>query len=469
MHLQANLSTLLVFAAAALALETIRDPAVNPEYASGEVHERLMKLKNGRYNARLQAGEYKSSQYQNVTEPVACVDGYANEYKCNNLDLLYFATHEDLGSATGRGSSSWGWVKDGKEYIIIAQADGAAFAEVTSDGKLDYLGRLPNTAGSQPAIWRELRVLKDLLIVGSEAVNHHVQIFDLNKILAITESEKPKTFDSVADLESLFKELPVGRTHNIVVNPALDYAVSVGAQPRNSTFASGLVFIDLADPKNPVLAGYQAEDGYVHDAQCLLYKGPDSRYEGADVCYGYNEDTLTIYDVTDKANATIISRTSYEGAAYTHQGWLLDTENQEYLLLDDEYDEYDGTGAGEAGFPVTYIWDVKDLQKPTLTGYYQGPTQGIDHNQYIKNGWSYQSNYGNGLRILDVSSIPQDPTGKGIKELAFFDVYPEDDNDEGGGSHDFVGSWSSYGLFDSGHIVINTIERGAFVVKYTGN
>ena len=51
-----------------------------------------------------------------------------------------------------------------------------------------------------------------------------------------------------------------------------------------------------------------------------MYRGPDKKYFGRDICYGYNEDTLTIYDVTNKANASIISITSYEGAAYTHQG-----------------------------------------------------------------------------------------------------------------------------------------------------
>lgn len=54
-------------------------------------------------------------------------------------------------------------------------------------------------------------------------------------------------------------------------------------------------------------------------AQCLKYKGPDTKYLGRDICYGYNEDTLTIYDVTDPANSEIISVTSYEGATYTHQ------------------------------------------------------------------------------------------------------------------------------------------------------
>ena len=50
-----------------------------------------------------------------------------------------------------------------------------------------------------------------------------------------------------------------------------------------------------------------------------MYKGPDKKYLGRDVCYSYNEDTLTIYDVTDPKNSSIISVTSYEGATYTHQ------------------------------------------------------------------------------------------------------------------------------------------------------
>lgn len=32
---------------------------------------------------------------------------------------------------------------------------------------------------------------------------------------------------------------------------------------------------------------------------------------------------------------------------------------------------------------------------------------------------------------------------------------------------EFVGSWSHYPFFKSGYILINTMERGAFVVKRT--
>jgi choice-of-anchor B domain-containing protein len=213
----------------------------------------------------------------------------------------------------------------------------------------------------------------------------------------------------------------------------------------------------------------------------LIYRGPDAAYRGREICYGYNEDTLTIYDVTDKKAPKILSITSYTGAAYTHQGSVLDPNDQRYLLLDDEYDEYDKVGPGAAGNPITYIWDISSLKAPKQTGLYRSGAKGIDHNQYVANGFAYQSNYGTGLRVLDVRSIPSDPTGKGVKEVAFFgayphmplkiatnsdsDVYPEDDNMTGGGSVEFVGSWSSYGLFKSGYILVNTMERGAFIVK----
>ena len=51
--------------------------------------------------------------------------------------------------------------------------------------------------------------------------------------------------------------------------------------------------------------------------------------------------------MTDKSAPVVVSVTPYQGAAYSHQGWLVDTTNMRYLLLDDELDEMDGTGQGE--------------------------------------------------------------------------------------------------------------------------
>jgi hypothetical protein len=96
--------------------------------------------------------------------------------------LYNFRSHASLGSKTGQGSSSWGWTSpEGREFVAIGQADGAAFAEINKDGKLLYLGRLP--AYSKPAIWREIRGYKDYMIIGSEAEGHGIQIFDMKKVL----------------------------------------------------------------------------------------------------------------------------------------------------------------------------------------------------------------------------------------------------------------------------------------------
>lgn len=72
------------------------------------------------------------------------------------------------------------------------------------------------------------------------------------------------------------------------------------------------------------------------------------------------------------------------------------------------------------------------------------------------------------MRVFDVRSIPSNPSGSGVCEAGFFDIYPEDDAMAGGGQIEFLGTWSSYAYFKSGYIFVNTIERGAFVVKMTG-
>ncbi|KAF3926165.1 hypothetical protein ABW21_db0204045 [Orbilia brochopaga] len=440
-------------------------------FASGKRHEQIMAAKHATWAAKRASGEF-TADYPELGF-TACTDGVAtaikgdknNTFKCSNVDLYHFLPHTSLGSKTGEGSSSWGWVSpSGREFVAVAQADGAAFVEITKEGKMVYLGRLPQHHEAEPLIWRELRVYTNYLIVGSEAEKHYIQVFDLRKLEDI-DPKNPVTFDTTKDITGLFRGLPVGRTHNVVIDEANKYAVSVGAVPRSGKCGAGLIFIDLTDPANPTSPGCAGQDGYVHDAQCLSYKGPDTRYQDHVVCYGYNEDTLTIYDVTDRTNATVISRTSYEGASYTHQGWVLDKGWQDYLIMDDEYDEYDHAGLAKSGHPITYIWDIKDLKNPKQTGFFRSPHFGIDHNQYIHDGHVYQSNYGTGFHVLDITSIPKDPSGSGVHEVAFFDIYPEDDDKPNGGSLDFVGSWSSYAMLPSGFILINTIERGPFIVK----
>ncbi|KAK1750438.1 hypothetical protein QBC47DRAFT_309836 [Echria macrotheca] len=475
--------TKLVAIAATLIPGSIaKEMAVNMElkaelYDSGVRHEQIMSLKHQTWANQERLGAYESDQYQRFDEArdfVPCEDGVAAyvpgdpvyTFRCSNLDLYDFKPHVDLGNSTGRGAGSWGWTSpDGREFAALGQEDGTAFFEVSPKGKIIYLGRLPQYTTAEKSIWREIKGYKSYIIIGSEAERHGVQIFDMRKLLEIQPSS-PVLFSNEHDLTGFWNDgLPLGRSHNVVVNEERSYGVATGFQPRNGSLRAGLVFFDLSDPSNPKTLGGTGIDGYVHDAQCIVYRGPDEKYVGRDICYGYDEDSLTIFDVTDKQNVTVISNTSYEGVSYAHQGWVLDPNWQQFLITDDEYDEVRGTGPAKDGFPVSYIWDISSLEAPRQTGYYKGLRRGIDHNQFVRDGFSYQSMYGLGISIIDLRSVAEDPTGGGIKEVAFFDTYPEDDHLPGGGNVTFTGSWSHYPFFPSGFIVINTMDRGAFVVK----
>jgi choice-of-anchor B domain-containing protein len=216
------------------------------------------------------------------------------------------------------------------------------------------------------------------MYVGSEARGHGMQVFDLTKLLRLSPAN-PRNFSTATDLTAWFSFGPGGKdsTHNIVANEEAEMIYAVGTN-RSERCAGGLWMVDVSDPSTPTDVGCVASDGYVHDAQCLFYSGPDRRYLGHEICFNYNEDTLTIVDVTNKKAPKQLSRTGYKAAEYTHQGWLVDSANNGYLLMDDEYDEYNQTGVSKGNnLTTTYVWDVRELTRPRLTGTYQGGVKSI--------------------------------------------------------------------------------------------
>ncbi|PPJ54788.1 hypothetical protein CBER1_04020 [Cercospora berteroae] len=475
------------FTPAVLALPALASAAhfKREQYESGEVHQMILDMKNAQWDALEAAGALNSSQWPSwknwdqldrrvKRDRLRCRDGQAiaepgnpmQTFRCDNMDLYDFINHNDLGGGEAdprfpnrRGSSVWGWVGPrGRQFALIGQHTGTAFVEIDRRGKMTYLGRLPanDPLGSS---WREIRVLNNLAIIGSEAVGHNIQIFDMNKVAAI-DPASPVTF-SRSDVESVFDDLPIGRAHNVVIDWDNEYAIAVGAQPRNQTCAAGLEYINLDDPRNPFKPGCASSDGYTHDAQCVTYNGPDRRYRGKNVCVAYNEDSITVWDSTDKANSTMLGRLEYPGATYCHQGWWTERNWHQFVLLNDELDEVQGVVAD--GVPITHIIDLTDLRNPKWTGTFKSTDhRAVDHNLYIEDGVMFQSNYGAGVWVKDVRSIAHHPDGSRVNTLAFFDMHPEDD--AAGGSLDFVGSWGNF-QFPSGFIVANTFERGAYVLR----
>ncbi|MEM6640551.1 MAG: choice-of-anchor B family protein [Pseudomonadota bacterium] len=368
---------------------------------------------------------------------MTCEAGFAGPYPCNNIDLLSFLPNSDIGG--GNGNDIWGWTDPdtGREYAIMGRTSGTSFVDITDPINPVYLGNLPTRTGN--STWRDVKVHANHAFVVSEASGHGMQVFDLTQLRSV--ANPPQTFTSTATYTEF------GNAHNIVINEETGFAYAVGT----STCSGGLHMVDISDPTSPTFSGCFSDDGYTHDAQCVVFRGPSHEFHhGSELCFNSNEDTLTIVDVTNKAAPVQLARLPYVGEEYTHQGWL--TEDHKYFLIDDELDET------RNGHPTrTYVFDVSEPSQPTFVGQFDSTAAAIDHNLYVKDEYVFQANYRAGLRILEI----RDASTADLVEEAFFDVYPDNDNPS------FNGAWSTYPYFDSGTVIVSGIESGLFVLRPT--
>ena len=372
--------------------------------------------------------------------------GLANgKYPCSGIDLYAFVSAEDLGG--NELNDIWGWTDpiSGKEIALVGLTNGTSFVDVSDPSSPKVLGILPTETRS--SIWRDIKVYKDhAYIVADNASYHGIQIFDLTQlrnVSSFTTFQKTAYYDDVGDV------------HNIAINEETGFAYAVGiGSASKSEYRCGAHIIDINDPIDPKYSGCLGDettgrygDGYVHDGQFIVYRGPDADYYGKEIALTSNETALGIADVTDKSNLKIISKYESNDFRYIHQGWISD--DHKYFYTNDELNELRGVDA----YQTTLIFDITDLDRPILKNTYKSDLKTIDHNNYIIDSLLYQSNYSTGLRVLNISN-PTSP-----KEVAYFDTYPAGDK------LDFVGSWSNYPYFKSKTIIISSIEEGLFVLK----
>ncbi len=374
---------------------------------------------------------------QRALAATPCEGGFAGPYPCSNVDLQSFMPLAEIGG--GSGNDIWGWTDPltGKEYALMGRTTGTSFVDVSDPVNPVYLGNLPTHTFS--STWRDVKVHANHAYIVSEASGHGMQVFDLTQLRNV--SNPPVTFSNTSHYGNF------GNAHNIVINEETAFAYAVGT----STCSGGLHMIDLSDPVAPSFSGCYSADGYTHDAQCVVFRGPTHRFHhGNELCFNSNEDTLTIVDVTNKSAPVQLARLPYTQSGYTHQGWL--TEDHQYFLLDDELDE---TQFGHA--TRTRVFDVSDPSAPALVGSFDSSAAAIDHNLYLNGAYAFQANYRAGLRILDAS----DAANGVLVEEAFFDIYPSNDNAS------FNGAWSNYPYFASGNVIVSGIEQGLFVLRPT--
>ncbi len=406
-----------------------------------------------------EAGELLEGQIFRLGQDLAtgdrCTDGeMSGEFPCTNMELVSHLPISELGGERGVWVNDvWGWTdpETGRNYALVARRDGASFLDVTDPAAPRLVGTLPRTDGSRPSVWRDIKVIDThAFIVSDGAGEHGMQVFDLTRLRDVAGA--PVEFEP----ETTYHE--IASAHNVVAETSTGYVYIVGANGGGTTCGGGLHIVDVRQPENPTFAGCYRDasgpgaSGYTHDAQCLVYQGPDEDYQGREICIGSNASEINIADVTDKQNPVSVARATYPNATYTHQGWF--DEEQRYFYQNDEGDET----AGVVDRTRTMVWDLTDLDDPILVEQYFAPVAASDHNLYIVGDRMYQSNYGSGLRVIDISDR-ENP-----REIAHFDSAPYNDDGPGFSSSE-SGAWSNYPFFEDGLVIFTSVREGLFIMR----
>lgn len=399
-----------------------------------------------------------------------CKGGSAGGYPCKNVDLIAHLPLNSLktsntNQAPRTANDVWGWTSNnGREFVIWGVREGMYFFEVRANNSSDPLVLLGFLPSGGYGLQHDVKVIGDFAYIGAEVASHGMQIFDMKRLLKIQPSKHCNNDKYCQSLtpDRLYRGnayAKVGNSHNIVVNEETKYVYIVGS----ASCKGGLHVVDVYNPLNPQRVACFAQGGYTHDAQCVIYDGPDPKYKGKEICFCFNEDSVDIVDVSEKDNMRRLSSTSYTAVDYTHQGWL--STDRKYIVFGDEGDEYfDLTKRTR-----TLVLNVENLENPKSSSIreYYGSTAASDHNQYVINardegqGYTsnsdliYQANYEAGMRILQVI----DYKSANFKEIGYFDTYPLSNNNK------FQGAWSVFPYFASGVVVISSIDEGLFLVK----
>lgn len=405
------------------------------------------------------------TDYQQLNQrqaDVMCQEGKAGVFSCDNVDLLAHVPLSEMSSKPGSGSDIWGHVdlNNNREYAIMTLLNGTVVIDVTDPTNPVEVGTINGVNSS----WRDVKVYQyydqnlnlwqAYAYVTTEGSNSgatdYVTVIDLNSL--------PNTISVVE------KNRAVSTAHNIYISN-VDYSLNValpgqtpslqlvGANNLSGAFQS----YSLTDPRTLTQGGNKYfGSGYTHDGTSIVINDDRAQQQcgisegSCTVFVDFNEKEMKLWNITEPNNTKSLGDVSYSdvpsSAQYVHSGW--GTDDNQYVLLHDEFDEYRG------GLNTTVrIFSIADLANPVQVGQWTGATSAIDHNGYVRGNRYYMSNYERGLTILDITD-PSTP-----EQVGFFDTYTPSD----GAS--FNGAWGVYPFLPSGNILISDINSGLYVLK----
>lgn len=415
-------------------------------------------------------------------------------HSCHKMDQHSFLSNAELGSlgailSAGCGGNNdeenlgfdyindlWGWESPGtnKIYGLIGLYDGTSFVDITKTRKPIVLGFMEESGeiNCYDGFWRDIKVVNDIAYIGAESKNSGIQVFNLTRLDSATRHKgfKRPTRGDVARFEPDNVLRTIGNSHNIIGFQEEGKVLVVGLGPssdtttcnptRRETVAVLNVAADPFDPpiecldlgrrlnrrNQPPYAQFNTYSGYVHDAQCFIYNGPDGKFIGVPLCIFFAETSIGIYDMD---NQRMLSTFSYTNATYVHQGWV--STDHTALYVNDEMDEECQSGILEVCSslnnphvsPTTRIYDIsslEDIEEPReFVNTKAHPS--IDHNLYVKGNHIYSANYEAGARVYEIQE------DMGLKEVAHYDMTNDCDNIIHC-ADPFAGTWTHYPYSD---------------------
>jgi choice-of-anchor B domain-containing protein len=396
--------------------------------------------------------------------PASCVAGLAGQFPCWNIDFLAQIPLTGFSSQPLSAANVWGFVHHcdagNREYAVIGLEDGTAIVDVTEPTTPVEVGFVDGVSSG----WREVKILQ----VESGAPG-------CDRAYAYLSTEGPGGLQ-ILDLSNLPGSVSVANTlteystsHTLYISN-VDYASNKALPGRTpylyvagSNLENGRYRIyDLANPTspqrvtvNPGIAGLADPRGfYMHDSTTVLIT--DERTSqcagGANPCevlVDFNEQSVDLWNVTNKAQPQFLSRTSFPNARYIHSGWP--TPDLRYVIVHDELDELQIPGLRTS----IYTLDIADLRAPVIVTSYTGPGTTTDHNGYSLADRYYVSHYKRGLVIFDLA----DPNA--LREVAAFDTFLLPCENTAGTE----GAWGVYPFLPSGTLLVSDIDNGLFMLR----
>jgi choice-of-anchor B domain-containing protein len=385
----------------------------------------------------------------------SCTQGFAGQFPCRNVDFLAQIPLAGFSTAPASMANVWGFVdlNDSREYAVVGLRNGTAIVDVTNPAS----PREVVTVAGSPSAWREVKIYqyrdtvanryRAYAYVSTEAAGAGLQVLDLSGL--------PNSASLITTLTD------TGSQHTLYVSN-IDYGTNVvrpGAQAflyvAGANVGGGAWRVySLANPASPQrITVAPAGTQYMHDSTSLyITDGRAAQCEPGhspcEVLVDFNENTVDLWDVTDKSGPVRLSSTTYPDVRFTHSGWP--SADQQFLFVHDELEEI------QLGLNTQiYTMNLGNLRAPKISTSYRGATTATDHNGYTKGALYYVSHYRRGLVVFDAADPLQ------LREVAHFDTFLQPAANSAGTD----GAWGVYPFLPSGTVLISDIINGLFVLQ----